>query len=37
MKRSTGAGTIAALTLACVFGVTLLLSLAAGALWDWLD
>ena len=28
MKRSTGAGTIAALTLACVFGVTLLLSLA---------
>ena len=31
MKRSTGAGTIAALTLACVFGVTMLLSLATGA------
>lgn len=31
MKRSASAGTIAALTLACVFGVTLLLSLAAGA------
>lgn len=31
MKRSTGTGTIAALTLACVFGVTLLLSLATGA------
>lgn len=31
MKRSTSAGTIAALTLACVFGMTLLLSLATGA------
>lgn len=31
MRRSTSAGTIAALTLACVFGMTLLLSLATGA------
>ena len=30
-RRSTGAGTIAALMLACVFGVTLLLSLVTGA------
>ena len=31
MKRSTGAGTIAALALTCVFGATMLLSLAAGS------
>lgn len=31
MRRSKSAGTIAALTLACVFGMTLLLSLATGA------
>ena len=31
MRRSTSAGTIAALTLACVFGMTMLLSLATGA------
>lgn len=31
MRRQTGAGAIAALILTCVFGVTLLLSLAAGA------
>ena len=31
MKRQSGAGTLAALALTCVFGVTLLLSLAAGA------
>ena len=30
-RRQTGAGTIAALALTCVFGATLLLSLAAGA------
>ena len=30
-KRRTGAGTIATLALACVFGATMLLSLAAGA------
>lgn len=30
-RRSSGAGTIAALMLACVFGVTLLLSLVTGA------
>ena len=30
-KRRTGAGTIAALILACVFGAAMLLSLAAGA------
>ena len=30
-RRSTGAGTVAALILACVFGATMLLSLAAGA------
>jgi len=31
MRRQTGAGTIAALILTCVFGATLLLSLTAGA------
>ena len=31
MRRQTGAGAIAALILTCVFGATLLLSLAAGA------
>ena len=31
MRRQSGAGTLAALALTCVFGVTLLLSLAAGA------
>lgn len=31
MKRQSGAGTLAALMLTCVFGATLLLSLAAGA------
>ena len=31
MKRQTGAGTIAALILTCVFGTALLLSLVAGA------
>ena len=31
MRRQTGAGAIACLILACVFGATLLLSLAAGA------
>ena len=31
MKRSSGAGTMAALMLTCVFGATLLLSLATGA------
>ncbi|MBQ9648169.1 MAG: DUF4860 domain-containing protein [Oscillospiraceae bacterium] len=31
MRRQTGAGAIASLILACVFGATLLLSLAAGA------
>lgn len=31
MKRQSGAGTLAALALTCVFGATLLLSLAAGA------
>ena len=31
MKRFTGAGTIAALALTCVFGATMLLSLAAGS------
>ena len=31
MRKQSGAGTLAALALTCVFGVTLLLSLAAGA------
>ena len=31
MRRSSGAGTMAALMLTCVFGATLLLSLATGA------
>ncbi len=31
MKRQSGAGTLAALALTCVFGATLLLSLATGA------
>lgn len=31
MRRQSGAGTLAALMLTCVFGATLLLSLAAGA------
>lgn len=31
MRRQSGAGALAALMLTCVFGVTLLLSLAAGA------
>ena len=31
MRRQSGAGTLAALALTCVFGATLLLSLAAGA------
>ena len=31
MSRRSGAGAMASMTLACVFGVTLLLSLAAGA------
>ena len=31
MRRQSGAGTLAALVLTCVFGATLLLSLAAGA------
>ena len=31
MKRQSGAGALAALALTCVFGATLLLSLAAGA------
>lgn len=32
MKRGSGAGTIAVLTLCCVFGATMLMSLAAGAM-----
>lgn len=32
MRRQSGAGTLAALALTCVFGATLLLSLAAGAM-----
>ena len=34
MRRQSGAGTLAALALTCVFGATLLLSLAAGAVVD---